>query len=132
MTTYACNVSVCNMQRELIVRKTDELLRRITCPIGAREELKLFVVEIVSENIILPKHRSVYKILVKRLGKSERTIINRAQKGVNAIILDKQTREVFLFMGLNGEIIAAKFLRAAANRVIKAVEEEKKRGRWAG
>ncbi len=132
MTTYIYSPRVCNMQRELIKEKTDELLRQITCPVEAREVLKLFVVEIVSEIIILPKHRSVYKILVKRLGKCERTIMYQARKGVNAIILDKQTREVFLHLGLDGEITAARFLRAAAFKVIEEVNVEKNRGRWAG
>ncbi len=123
---------VWNMQEELIVEKTDELLQEITCPQEVRQQLKKFIVEIVSCYMILPRQRSIYKILTQKEGKCERTLLTYATHALEAIILDQQTRETLKRLGIRHNITAAKVLKAMAKEVRESVQIEKQNGYWIG
>lgn len=127
---------VFNMQRDLIIEKTESLLSRITCSQDSKEYLKKLIVEVVAGNFYSMKKNkqwSVYQILKVRIRQNERTILNHATKAIEDIQLDDETRNCLNSLGINGEIKVAKFLKAAAKEVQKQVEQEKKKkGTWIG
>lgn len=135
MNVFAAN-RVHNMQRDLIIEKTEGLLSNITCSQDSKEYLKTLIVELVTGNFYSMKKNqqwSVYQILKIRIRQNERTILNHATKAIEDIQLDNETRNCLNSLGIQGEIKVAKFLKAAAQEVQKQVEQEKiQKGTWIG
>ncbi len=123
---------IINMQRDLAEYKAENLISKMTCPVDIKEKLKKMIVDLVSDGSTRDGRQSVYKILTKSTGKSERTILEHANRSLAEITLDEKTREIFEQIGVKGEVTAAKFLKAAAKEVEKSVDEEKKKGTWIG
>lgn len=135
MNAFVAN-RVYNMQRDLIIQKTEELLLNISCSQESKSYLEKLIVEIVSGNFYSMKRTkqwSVYQILKIRLRKNEKTILNHATKAIEDIQLDDTTRKCLHNIGIKGEIKVAKFLKAAAKEVQRQVEQEKRqKGTWIG
>ena len=123
---------IINMQQELVEDKAENLLGKLTCPMDNKEKLKRMIVDLVSDGSTRDGRQSVYKILTKSTGKSERTVLEYANRSLAEVTLDEKTREIFEQIGVKGEVTAAKFLKAAAKEVEKSVDEEKKKGTWTG
>lgn len=135
MNAFVAN-RVYNMQRDLIIQKTEELLLNISCSQESKSYLEKLIVEIVTGNFYSMKRTkqwSVYQILKIRLRKNEKTILNHATKAIEDIQLDDTTRKCLHNIGIKGEIKVAKFLKAAAKEVQRQVEQEKRqKGTWIG
>lgn len=124
---------IIDMQRDLIERKTGEFLDSFTCSEEAREQLHKMIASIVYYRCRYSFQRfSIYRALIKMLGQSERTHLDKAKKAIEDIIMDNQTREVLKNIGLRGEVKTANFLKAAVKEVEKKVKEEKKKSFWIG
>lgn len=127
---------VCNMQKDLIIQKTEEFLLGINCTVTSKQYLKRLIVELVYNstcNNQVFKTRSVYAILKCSLRKSERTILSGATKAIEDIVFDRRTREVINSIGIKGNISVANFLNAAAKEIYQRVESAKNlKGTWIG
>lgn len=137
MNLYAAySERICNMQKDLIIQKTDEFLADINCAVDSKQYLNKLITELVYSGTCsnkLFKSRSIYTILKISLGRSERTILSDATKAIEDIILDEQTRKAMKAIGIKGDITVAKFLNAAAKKIHVLVESEKKsKGTWIG